>query len=89
MVGFFRSIRSKFIFSLVLIVALFLAMLLAFTYSSLKGAALRNAKELSSAAMRQTESSIDMFFLELEKLARALVKYPAFKNINTDDMRAI
>jgi len=89
MVGFFRSIRSKFIFSLVLIVALFLAMLLAFTYSSLKDAALRNAKELSNAAMRQTESSIDMFFLELERLARALVKYPAFKNINTDDMRAI
>ncbi|HCD72571.1 cache domain-containing protein [Thermovirga lienii] len=89
MVSFFRSIRSRFIAFLVLIVALFLGLLLVFTYSSLKDAALRNAKELSRAAMRQTKGSIDIFFSELERLARALAKYPAFKNVDTTVMREI
>lgn len=84
-----RSIKSKFIITIFLTVLLFLGVLLALSYNTLKEGALRNAHDLSIAILSQTDKRIDAFFSDIEKLAISMAGFPQIYEVCPEEMKPI
>ncbi len=84
-----RSIKTKFIISIFVTVLLFLGVLLALSYNTLKEGALKNAHDLSIAILTQTDKRINTFFSEIEKLAMTMAGYPQFYEVRPGEMKPI
>lgn len=84
-----ESIKTKFVLSIGSTVVFFMLVLLFVSYNLLRDTALKNARELSLAILTETDKQIDIFFGEIENLARQIGGYPAFYEVRTDEMRAI
>lgn len=89
MVHILRSIRTRFILSVLLTIAVFLGMLLFLSYNALRESAMENARELSRTVLSQTDRRIDSFFGEVEKLAKSLSEYPAFREVRPERMKPV
>lgn len=84
-----RSIKTKFIITIFLTVLLFLGVLLALSYNTLKEGALRNAHDLSTAILSQTDKRIDAFFSDIEKLAISMAGFPQVYEVDPVEMKPI
>ncbi|HAG22805.1 MAG TPA: hypothetical protein DCG87_05870 [Synergistaceae bacterium] len=89
MVNFLKSVRTRFIFSVLLTIAIFLGMLLFLSYNALKESALENAKELSLTVLSQTERRVDSFFGGIRELAESMSQYPAFREVRPEEMKPV
>ncbi len=89
MVHFLQSIRTRFILSVLLTIAVFLGMLLFLSYNALRDSAMENARELSRTVLSQTDRRIDSFFGEIKRLAKSLSEYPAFREVRPERMKPV
>ncbi len=83
------SVQAKFTLAISFTVILFFSILLLISFTTFKNYSIEKSKEYASTILYETDSKINLFFNDVEDLARSLSGYRAVYQVDEKDMRNI
>ena len=89
MIVFRKSIRYELSKYIVLSMFFFLAAVLIFSFQYLGRFFLDNAENEALAILKETDSTINDFFKEIERISDSLINYSAVYEVRTDEMKEL
>ena len=89
LIVFRKSIRYELSKYIVLSMFFFLAAVLIFSFQYLGRFFLNNAENEAMAILKETDSTINDFFKEIERISESLISYSAVYEVRTDEMKEL